>query len=304
MRKPGSVDTSQFRAAPFDRIDEVAIITTHFNPMRFNRLRDTYYEWFPSLGPLAEKQVCVELLFDDDEPEINGSHVIRGTRERNGMWQKEAMTNIAIRQLPKEIRYVAWLDHDIIIADPHWLAKSIAMIDDGSVAVQLFETLQMLDAEKVPTCRKTAAAKTGKGAPGGAWIADRRYLDAVGGLDPNHIVGAGDQAMFCAMSGIEPEYLKTDIDDYGDYARSWIAVATSEAQGRWCRHLPTNAVHLYHGDSVNRQYQSRRDIITRHNFRPGVDAVIGDHGLLEWATDKPELHADVAKYFADRREDG
>lgn len=66
MGKLPPVDIYRKVAASFERIDEVSLVTFHFNPMRYHRLRETYYEWLPTLGPLVESLRCYELVFDDD----------------------------------------------------------------------------------------------------------------------------------------------------------------------------------------------------------------------------------------------
>ena len=168
--------------SPPINVESVALITTHYNPQQYARLRETYYEWLPSLGTMADRLTCIELVMDNDQPEIDGSTVIRGTRAKHTLWQKEALLNVALRSLPDSVRYVAWLDHDIVIRDREWLTKSIAMIDSGNVAVQLFSKMLFLNADRTVHSEKVGSVKHGTGCPGGAWIADRQYLDAIGGL--------------------------------------------------------------------------------------------------------------------------
>ena len=161
----------------------MSLVTFHFNPMRYHRLRETYYEWLPTLGPLVESLRCYELVFDDDAREIEGSIVIRGERTKHFLWQKEAITNIALRETSPNVRYFGWLDHDIVICDSEWMPKSVAMIDAGNPAVQLVGRLSYLDRDRRVTSTATSGMRnltaTGstRGNPGGAWIADRTFMD-------------------------------------------------------------------------------------------------------------------------------
>lgn len=68
--------------------------------------------------------------------------------------------------------------------------------------------------------------------------------------------------------------------------------------------IPGMALHLWHGDSANRQYSRRNAILKRHQFDPASDLSLNTGGLWEWASDKPDLHREVAEYFHARREDG
>ncbi|WP_129677464.1 hypothetical protein [Candidatus Chloroploca sp. Khr17] len=66
---------------------------------------------------------------------------------------------------------------------------------------------------------------------------------------------------------------------------------------------PGMALHLWHGDPVNRQYGHRNAILKRHHFDPATDLRLNEDGLWEWASDKFQLHQEVKHYFYARRED-
>lgn len=258
------VDVSPFVATPLER-DDVRLVSVHFNPAKFRRRCDTYYEWIESLGPLAKYHRCYELVLDDDHSEIEGSKVIRGTRQLHAMWQKEALINIALRACPERIKYFGWLDHDLILTRPDWLRVAIDEINAGSVACQLFNAVTYLSEDR-------KAQRTLEGCPGGAWLADRKYLDRIGGLPCRAIVGGGD--------------------------RDFVKLA-----GRDAPKVPAAAYHLYHGAAENRQNASRFETLRIHGYDPERDVRLNDVGVIEWATHKPRLHDAVANYFADRRED-
>jgi hypothetical protein len=296
-----------FTTNPITNPESVAILTTHYNPQRFKRLRETYYEWLPSLGSLADRLTCVELVMDDDEPEIDDSLIIRGTREKHTLWQKEAMLNIAIRQLPPSVRYVAWVDHDIVNHDPNWLADSIAMIDDGAIAVQLFSRMLFLDRDRTVASEKIGSVKHGTGCPGGSWIADRSYIDSIGGLWDRNIVGGGDVAFYCGVANKTQSwqaYIERHQGNYVQQFKEWVEQATKKRRGRVATSLNATASHLYHGRRENRQYVSREKIMNRHGFDPSKHVCLNSDGLLEWTDSASDsFRREVAEYFADRKED-
>jgi hypothetical protein len=299
--KPKPIDLSPFVAT--SQANDIDLVTFHYNPARFGRLRETYYEWLPSLGPLASRLQCYELVFDDDEPEIDGSIVIRGTRERNTLWQKEAIMNVALRD--STTRYFAWIDHDLVLSNINWLSESIAKIDSGAVAVQLFSRLYRLSLDRTPIdTRDSVMAGSGNGSPGGAWIADRNFLDAIGGFETSNIFGGGDQTFYDVMRGRPGQHLKLYTAAMASHMKAWIERAVAVRGDRTASHIESDAYHLWHGEHINRQYATRHRLLHDHNFDPATDMRIGDNGLLEWCSDKPGLHAGVAKFFANRREDG
>tara|TARA_R110002073_G_scaffold20209_5_gene72803 strand:- start:7188 stop:8321 length:1134 start_codon:yes stop_codon:yes gene_type:complete len=261
-------------AAP-KTISQVTLATMHYNACGYRRMRETYYEWLPTLGPLARSLVCYELVFDDDRPEIEGSRVIRGTREANAMWQKEPLLNVALAKC--KTPYFCWVDHDMVFLDPNWLTKAIAAITDETPAVQLFSRIDYLHQDRtyhhsVPSCTSLGRYRS-KCNPGGMWIAKTAWLKSVGGLPTEMIVGAGD----C-------EFLRRHR------AR--------------CTSIEGTVFHLWHGSQSNRQHNTRADILKRHNFDFGRDVRSNDDGILEWSSEKPKLHAEVRGYFQNRREDG
>jgi hypothetical protein len=303
VKAPSPINLFPLISSDFGRKDEVSLVTFHYNPAKFSRLKETYYEWLPSLGPLAKSLRCYELVYDDDEPEIDGSTVIRGTRARNTLWQKEAIMNAALRD--STARYFAWVDHDLVLSNTNWLSESIAKIDAGAVAVQLFSRFHRLSLDRIPTGnRYSAMARSGSGCPGGAWIADRHFLDSIGGFETSNIFGGGDQTFYDVMRGHPGPHLKLYTAAMAAYMKTWIERAVAIRGDRTASHIQSTAYHLWHGDHKNRQYATRHRLLHEHSFDPQSDMQIGDNGLLEWCSDKPGLHAGVAEFFANRREDG
>lgn len=99
-----------------------------------------------------------------------------------------------------------------------------------------------------------------------------------------------------------PPVAAPDEPLFAHYLR-WAHPLAAEVRGQiGC--APGMALHLWHGDPVNRQYSERNAILRRHHFDPAVDVRLDEGGLWEWASDKPGLHREVKAYFIARREDG
>jgi len=295
----------------FERIAEVRLATVHFNPCGYKRLRDTYYEWLPTLGPLAPAVKCYELVFDDDQPEIEGSTVLRGTRREHLMFQKEPLVNIALRNCGPEVKYFAWLDHDFVNADPDWLAKGVAKIDGGALAVQLLSRAVWLTRDRRPSDIAVGAVKRWKtsadcnGNPGALWLASRTYLDMIGGLSCDNIVGGGDQNWIDAAVGRYGYHLQRYSEPLRQTMRERIRTAAGLRGGRTADYLETDAYHLWHGEFSDRKYNERNAILRDYDLRPGRDLRIDLQGLQSWSgQEHPGLRQAVAEYFEQRREDG
>jgi hypothetical protein len=288
-----------------DRTDPAgvaAIITTHWNPAGFAALRRTYLNWLPTVGHPVH---CIELAFDHSPAELPGATVIRGDASQV-LWQKERATNLAIHALPPWVRLVAWIDHDIILTRPDWLAEAAARITAGAHAVQLFDRIRYLDADgstldERPSATAVLAAGGRPGtAPGGAWMASRDWLTSIGGLYDASIVGGGDATFFAALTKSDDGHTRRQTPRLRDHARRYIDRITD---ARW-DFVPGLAVHLWHGDRSRRQYVTRDDILARHDFDPTRHIEPAPNGLWRWTSAAPRaLLTDVAAYFAARAED-
>jgi hypothetical protein len=287
------------------QFQDVAVITTHWNPLGFKRLRATYEAWRPTI---PFDVICMELVIGDAEPEIKDSVVIRGGPE-NLLWQKERMTNLAIERLPDSVKYVAWVDHDCVFEDNEWLANSIAVLDSGVDALQPYSKLHRLDQngeiersdEVSASWQMTQGPARAGSMPGLVWVATRDFLRRCGGLYEGNIVGGGDAVWFTGMTGQRDDYLDRLGPKMANNARNWMA---SFGGGR-CGHVPGIARHLWHGKMKNRQYVSRDAIPRRYDYDPSKHIEVDDNGLLRFSPWAPfGLVQDVAKYFLDRKDDG
>ena len=68
--------------------------------------------------------------------------------------------------------------------------------------------------------------------------------------------------------------------------------------------VPGKILHLWHGELANRRYSARNTILARHHFTPALDLRLNEHGVWEWASDKPLLQREILEYFQARQEDG
>jgi len=291
----------EMKSLPTVRPRGTAIVTAHYNPVGFSRLRETFYEWRPTVGDV----VTMELVIDG-EPEIDNSVVICGN-ESNALWQKERLINLAIERLPSSVSTVAWVDHDIVFENQNWLVESQRLIDGGLDCVQPFSLVKYQDgAGKVERTSKGAASVSLAGgnpdtAPGAAWVASRQWLQSIGGLYDRNIVGGGDAVFFEAVSKRRTKYRERQSEASQRHLGRWIETVGPVRYG--C--LPGSVRHLWHGDFSNRQYVSRDAILGQFEYDPMRHIEIDANGLLAW-TDaaSPEFRAAVAGYFRGRREDG
>jgi hypothetical protein len=138
---------------------------------------------------------------------------------------------------------------------------------------------------------------------GYAWAMTRDAYDWVGGLFELGGMGSGDHHMALGLIGhAEASMPAGTSDSYRQEVVRW--------QARALRHInfnigyvPGTIEHMFHGRKAERGYQSRWDMFVRHGFDPHADLKRNSSGVLEFATNKPELRHDFDLYLIGRNED-
>ena len=288
------------------KVERLEVVTCYFNPCGYKRIRANYDHF---VSALRHPVRTIELAFDDDPFTIPGAVQIRGTRERNQLWQKERLLNLIIRQTDADA--VAWIDADILFFDPGWFDRAMEALYRYPV-VQLFSRIADTDAEgRMLEARPSFALVQNDpkyrgqfGRPGGAWAARREIIEH--GIYDQHVIGGGDSVMVATwlgrMSAIHSQLGPT----WAQRWERWSRPHTQAVQGR-IGVLPGDCVHLYHGSRADRQYRERYEPLKAFCFDPETDVETDAAGLLAWTdyalTHKAPMVQHVKGYFASRRED-
>ncbi len=118
------------------RAKSLWVVTSYFNPASYQR-RPANFRAFRRC--LSAPLLVVELarpgrheLGDDD-----GEIVIRLEGE-DRIWQKERLLNLAVAQLPSHVKYVAWMDCDLIFDRSNWPGEAEAHLGASGGLLQLF----------------------------------------------------------------------------------------------------------------------------------------------------------------------
>ena len=302
-------------------------ITCYFNPVGYKRRLQNYQLFRQHLTiPL----ITVELAYRDDfDLPPDAADILIRSHSKDVLWQKERLLNLALAALPDRCDAVAWLDCDVVFEDDDWAARAAQALQRFPL-IQPFRTVREPPADCWDKSSGGAADASGgyslaylrsRGtvAPdmlrtnmrvlhrchaGLAWVARRDLLDRDGFYDAC-IMGGGNRVMICGALGIA-----ADGVDYLQMGSSW-----AEHYRAWAeRHFRSvhadvgcidgGLVHLWHGDLVHRRYQDRHREFRAFNFDPATDIGFDANGCWRWSSQKPEMHAYVARYFEGRREDG
>lgn len=309
-RPPGLPNSLTFVdvAKPVPVPDHVAIVTSHFNPARFRKPARNYWQFRYGLGEeLAKRLMTIELSFDGHYMVHDAIRVQGGPR--NLVWQKEALLNLAFQQLPESVRYVAWINHDILFHNNEWAVHMVRALSEEHAVVQLFDHVDYLD--QLGNVARSAPAMSwnlitnghAAGMPGMAWGARRDYLETCGGLPAANIIGGGDVPAFDGFCDRDTVYYKRQCNESLNRAnQAWIDRAR-RSRGRLkygC--VPGRVSHLWHGRSQDRRYRSRMELIRDCDVESDIH--LNADGIWEWTSWNPRLQRRIRDYFDKRQEDG
>lgn len=304
-------------------------IACYFNPQGYERRRQNYHHFRKHLSvPLVTVELGFSGRFDLAGHDADILVQIPG---RDVMWQKECLLNIAARHVPTEYDAIAWLDCDVVFEREDWPDIAVRALETHQL-VQLFSQAYYMgriwapgvDAEAhAERKRPSMGSALSKGCSvsdvlspvllgmrpnaytgGLAWAIRREVLEKHWLYDAN-ILGGGDRTLAGAALG-EISYIidwNGFSDGHADHFKSWASAFFSDLAGA-VTGIPGRIYHLWHGDLANRGYGVRHRILQKHDFDPRTDVKKNSLGIWEWASNKPQLHHDVAEYFAQRKEDG
>ena len=310
-------------AVVYDSVDDLWIVTSYFDPVGYHSRRRNYDAFRAPIIAGGLHFLTIECAFGDDAFTLPPSPHIVQVRSPHIMWQKERLLNLAISRLPARCTKVAWVDCDTLFTNPAWAVATSHLLERFPV-VQPYETALRLpqgwtssgaEADSfrgfaVTQANDPESLRSGNyrrhGETGLVWAARRNVLEPEGLYDAC-IIGGGDHVMAHAMCGDWDSVCMDRLISLGtpqrDHVRLW-GERFSERVQHTVGHVPGTAVHLWHGERADRRYSVRHRELAAFGFDPQRDLRIGASGCWEWASDKPQMHAWAAAYFAERREDG
>ncbi len=306
-------------------------MTAFFNPIRHEFQYENYRVFRNNSKLQGLKLIAVELAFDDDpfalKKDVDAEILIqiRGTKEKNFLWQREQLLNIALEHLPEDCDKLCWLDCDIVFKNNSWVQETSVLLEKYRVvqpfefAVRLPKGVYDLSGEE---CEKYGGGnKEGEkypgyiykilnsietlGATGFVWgmrkeiVRKHLFYSAspVGGADAimAHSFRSDKLPNFLIRSS-STDAMKSDQDIYASKVYKEIQGSVYYANGP--------ILHLWHGDEIDKRKNIRDKIPHFFLFSPSQDVRVGPQGLQEWSSEKPEFHRAVREYFEMRSGEG
>lgn len=304
------------------------VVTVIFNSPRFRTRWELYEDFALMVARSGAILYTVEVAFGDRDWAVtdpkNPHHLQLRTSDE--LWLKENALNLAVARLPRDWKYVAWIDADIAFARPDWA-------DETRHALQHYDIVQMWSQShdmtpdyeihqtqsslmwcwenKLPLVDSGVeyypyAAGKGKSIywhSGFAWAARRSAWDMIGGLMDFCVLGAADYHMAWALLGlIERTKVLNLHPRYWEAIQQWSARA-DKAINRNVGVVPGLLLHNWHGPKSKRRYNNRNQILAEHQFNQDVDLFRDWQGLWQLNDSNYKLRNEVRAYFHERDED-
>src|SRR3954453_12592730 len=110
---------------------EAVIISCFFNPMNSPYRLSAFNRFYASIRHLNHS--LVECTIGDSQPQLPANPNILRIRTENLLWHKEAILNLIIAKLPKQFKYVFWVDADVLFSNRNWLAEGVAELQANKI---------------------------------------------------------------------------------------------------------------------------------------------------------------------------
>jgi hypothetical protein len=303
------------------------VVTSLFNPRQFASRYKLYNEFRERMLHAGVKLVTVELAFSDRAAFLSpyrGSEneVVISLRSSAELWHKERLLNLGIQRLLQAFPFaqnIAVIDADVTFTRPDWVQATVDALDHYHV-VQPFGEASNLDPQghqmwKCPSAMRRYCDRgfhqeppvplweLASGHPGLAWAFRRAALDSLGGLLDVCIAGSADMHMANALMGDVQLTMRPGASPaFLAALQRWQARAYRSVRGN-VGYVPGTISHHWHGNSGQRGYEKRFDIMAFHQFDPATDIVPDAQGVWQFAGNKPRLADDIRRSLSDRNED-
>jgi hypothetical protein len=128
--------------------DVLDVVTVVSNPARYRARYDLFRAFAAQVRDAGARLTVVELAFANRPFEVTSADDPRHVQVRTAheLWHKENLLNLGFSRLPRDARYVAWVDADLTFARPDWVQETLQQLQHYPI-VQMFSEAHDLSPE-------------------------------------------------------------------------------------------------------------------------------------------------------------
>lgn len=305
--------------------NDVAIIMYYWNHFKRDSLLKNFFICHNNLSKFNTNIIPIEISTDGSF-DLHFPGTIKFQTDQL-LWQKERVINFAVQKLPESIKYVAFIDGDILFPDENWVFKAKDKLNStNDLMLQLFSTVYYLprnhckyngyysyfnysvgknifDSNGIENYKKDFLSDSFYYAnPGMAWMCKKETI-LKNPLYDKCIIGGGDTINLINWLGIKNSdnipFVKKNKKKNQIFVDE-LKIMKDILLNIDC--LDSPIFHLNHGNKINRQYKTRLDILEKYNFNPTTDLTI-EQGLYRYTGSNSGILNDIKEYFRQRNED-
>lgn len=265
---------------------ESVIISCFYNYENSPYRLKAFNYWYDSIKHLNHK--IIELTIKGSKPQLESSKNISHLESESYLWHKEGLLNKIISELPSSVKYVFWVDADVIFTNKNWILDSVAKFKNGATILQPFEFCVHLDKDEFEPnfdLNSVTSQLYPNGRNNKVWrsfsATHKKYPSLASSLDYNtygHVgfawgakievlkecklyekalIGGADHVMALASVGKfnHPSMKKSFTDnllEIDNFQRKFYKATKGELD-----FVSGNLFHIWHGDIEKRQYLKR-----------------------------------------------
>ena len=289
------------------------VVLPYFNFCGFKRRRDLFIQFVERyVKTPGLRLVVVEAMGPEPLGMLPVHEHIRLTSDSR-VWLKENLINLGVKALPKDWKYLAWIDADLEFLNRDWVQETIRGLQRADV-VQMWRTAVNLGphGEAIKVDKSFAYMFVGSGTdwvasdkygfwhPGYAWACTRAAFQKMGGLPDWAILGSGDRHMAMSLAGLGQTSCPGTIHENYKMMLKLYEKSLKNFKVSW---VDGTIIHYWHGSFTDRKYRERWDILVQNSFDPFEDIGYTDEGLVQLTEKGRRFEKYLDDYFMGRRED-
>jgi len=303
-------------------MNELWLISCYYNPYGYLSKKKNYELFINSIENAGLNYLVVECAFGDQPFNLPRSKNVLRAKAPDVLWQKERLLNLAVAKLPEKCKKVVWIDCDVLFENPDWAKETVRLLNDMAVVQPFKEAIRLPkdslhytgDGERYPGFAYAYTQNPegvlggrfeGHGHTGFAWATHRRLLKEYGLYDVC-LSGNADHLMAHSFvghwdSGCTHNLIGRNSAYYNHYA-NWSEKIYKDVKAK-VNYVEGVLLHLWHGDTADRNYTGNQRALESFNFNPATDIVLTPNGCWKWNHNNIEFKKWAKEFFPLRKED-
>lgn len=280
---------------------DTAVCLCYFSAVGYNRPRANFIKVKSMLDNAKIPTFTAECIIGDTPQLISDPTLL--VRANSALFYKEQLFNMLELRIPQQYKKLIFMDSDIIFSEPDWIdqiseaLKTYAVVQPFSKVIFTDGNFKQIDTERSSCIKRFRETGLIDGHPGFCWAISRSHFIRMGKFFDKGIIGSGDSLFANSLMKIQVPFTYNFI--YADYLQWRFRVSGLPVSATY---LGMTIYHLYHGNTIERQYSSRHKIPELHAIKTWNEAVYRNNDGMYELKDI-SVNNIFKNYFLSRRED-